>query len=763
MVNSPFWYQTTGKLVLLQLVYNIVTPHAALMIGYFIKRVLGKPPCASPYKEDGDDNTNADMESIEGSTGGETKKTLLSRFFGSTPKDGKNDEKKEKQLLVGVFATQDQMNDYFLGPEFDLSKRYAQTIATIFLCLSLGSGMPVLYVVGFFSILVTYWVDKFLLMRHYRRPPAYNYKLGQKSIQWLFFALVVHTLVAIYSYGSGEVFATDSQAGDFGLRRARRAQQHEGLEAATSRQLQDDPVCGPYTCADIQTYDDYNNVCLATWQSYCYEPFGSPPPTGFSSDSYLNEVCPDECLAASSSAVPPALPSNVLPLEQLSSPYEGSTVGNPEDDNLSCAFAETPEQGFAISLTEGQTLTIEQTSNNYDSRHELRHGGPYPGNNVYRCIDDPDTEQIIYTATSDTTVYFIIGAYRSGGGNFVLEWSVQDAVEAYPGCINSCIYQQDGICDDGGAGSLYSDCRFGYDCTDCGPRQVQTVPAPTPSPGDGGGGGDSGNSGGSSSLGASYGAPCPCAAAFFCNNDFAQSGLVEPNQAGSGFCEACPIFFNTCGQAGLPALGEEACNESCFNDENFLAVLDVDIPFIDAAFYDNTIPLTAVLIILFLYGFASLVFRYIFRSKSAFCTKALFNLLLCGDFTRNTGTIKWYQADPEEEEKAKTTFAEANFGQQVISYNLLRNPTYRRRFRIREDVFTQSRKASIEGKSQDSFVSFEGRATAAKMMLHEINNPRTSSETMSLSPESKDTLEQVNMSNDVFVVPESQVMDTAVV
>lgn len=38
-------------------------------------------------------------------------------------------------------------------------------------------------------------------------------------------------------------------------------------------------------------------------------------------------------------------------------------------------------------------------------------------------------------------------------------------------CSNSCRYARDGDCDDGGRGSRYDMCRFGTDCSDCGPRR----------------------------------------------------------------------------------------------------------------------------------------------------------------------------------------------------------------------------------------------------------------------------------------------------
>jgi len=48
-------------------------------------------------------------------------------------------------------------------------------------------------------------------------------------------------------------------------------------------------------------------------------------------------------------------------------------------------------------------------------------------------------------------------------------------------CANSgCYYLNDGVCDDGGPNSLYSDCALGHDCADCGDRCVPQPPAAPP-------------------------------------------------------------------------------------------------------------------------------------------------------------------------------------------------------------------------------------------------------------------------------------------
>eukprot|EP01029_Cantina_marsupialis_P015440 TRINITY_DN33887_c0_g2_i1.p1 TRINITY_DN33887_c0_g2~~TRINITY_DN33887_c0_g2_i1.p1 ORF type:complete len:778 (-),score=169.37 TRINITY_DN33887_c0_g2_i1:164-2152(-) len=41
-------------------------------------------------------------------------------------------------------------------------------------------------------------------------------------------------------------------------------------------------------------------------------------------------------------------------------------------------------------------------------------------------------------------------------------------------CSNTCEHQSDGVCDDGGSGSLFDVCTYGTDCSDCGPREEIT-------------------------------------------------------------------------------------------------------------------------------------------------------------------------------------------------------------------------------------------------------------------------------------------------
>jgi surface protein len=112
----------------------------------------------------------------------------------------------------------------------------------------------------------------------------------------------------------------------------------------------------------------------------------------------------------------------VIDLKTVTSPYIGSTFGNPNEISV-CGIG--PEQGFSYVLAPGHGVAIGQTSTSFDSKHTLRHGGQYPGEVSVACVDAPDESPIEFlnAGLEDVTVYLIVDASRSGeAGAFTLEW-----------------------------------------------------------------------------------------------------------------------------------------------------------------------------------------------------------------------------------------------------------------------------------------------------------------------------------------------------
>ena len=114
-----------------------------------------------------------------------------------------------------------------------------------------------------------------------------------------------------------------------------------------------------------------------------------------------------------------------LDLSQLTSPYQGSTTQSPNNFQLSCG-GDGNEQGFLYVLQPGETIEIGQTTNAFDSRHELSVGGTYPGDSSVSCTDDPDTNTESYTnnGLEPVNVYYTVDAYSTGSGDFTLAWNI---------------------------------------------------------------------------------------------------------------------------------------------------------------------------------------------------------------------------------------------------------------------------------------------------------------------------------------------------
>ena len=125
--------------------------------------------------------------------------------------------------------------------------------------------------------------------------------------------------------------------------------------------------------------------------------------------------------------VEPAVCS-AIDLVDYSSPYTASTSAASNTFNPSCGAgsAGAKDMIFTLSVPPGATIWFEQSSNNYDSVHELRYGGECPGSNYVSCVDDPDLTAVSWTNTASSAqpVYYVQSGYYTSEGSFTLTWEV---------------------------------------------------------------------------------------------------------------------------------------------------------------------------------------------------------------------------------------------------------------------------------------------------------------------------------------------------
>jgi hypothetical protein len=69
-----------------------------------------------------------------------------------------------------------------------------------------SSGMPLLYLVFFFELLIKYWVDKAWFLRINRIPPRYGIELAEKAASKLSLGLLFHTWLGFFMYSVPGLF-----------------------------------------------------------------------------------------------------------------------------------------------------------------------------------------------------------------------------------------------------------------------------------------------------------------------------------------------------------------------------------------------------------------------------------------------------------------------------------------------------------------------------------------------------------------------------
>jgi len=155
---DPGWYSDVGSTIFFYMILNIITPHIAPLISYTL--------------------------------------TNIKRFFDRCCAINKISSKQ----------TKNEFFDLYVGPEFSMGSRYAQILSTIFVVIIFSSGIPFLYVCCFLFFVITYWVDKFMILRFYKTPPHTCLFVSKLFNQIVLFGIIIHLCVGIWIYGNKEIF-----------------------------------------------------------------------------------------------------------------------------------------------------------------------------------------------------------------------------------------------------------------------------------------------------------------------------------------------------------------------------------------------------------------------------------------------------------------------------------------------------------------------------------------------------------------------------
>jgi len=163
----PTWYSTVGVQLTITMLINVVGPHVSPILKYFAILLFRRGHC--------------DQRCGVACLGDPGKRA----------------------------ASQRQLNSWFEGPQFRLDTRYAAVMQTVFVTLLFASMLPLLVPIAFVNLVVSFYVDKWLLLRFYRTPPHYDVHLGRALTSWIPWALFMHLAMAAYAMSTPQIFSSD--------------------------------------------------------------------------------------------------------------------------------------------------------------------------------------------------------------------------------------------------------------------------------------------------------------------------------------------------------------------------------------------------------------------------------------------------------------------------------------------------------------------------------------------------------------------------
>ena len=106
------------------------------------------------------------------------------------------------------FVTQRELNDVFEGPSFDMATRLGYVLNTCACTLTFSSGLPILVPMAMASFFVSYWVDKYLILRYYKRPPQIKSTTIVQAFSTLPLVVLMHLFISMLTFGDSTVFVS---------------------------------------------------------------------------------------------------------------------------------------------------------------------------------------------------------------------------------------------------------------------------------------------------------------------------------------------------------------------------------------------------------------------------------------------------------------------------------------------------------------------------------------------------------------------------
>ena len=98
-----------------------------------------------------------------------------------------------------------------MGGEFSGEKQFSRMMSILLVCMSYSSGMPILYVGGFFYFTLTYIVNKVMLFQYYKKTTNLDRTLPLYTMTFLKYSIFIHMFIGVLMFSNSQVLKFKEQ------------------------------------------------------------------------------------------------------------------------------------------------------------------------------------------------------------------------------------------------------------------------------------------------------------------------------------------------------------------------------------------------------------------------------------------------------------------------------------------------------------------------------------------------------------------------
>ena len=95
-----------------------------------------------------------------------------------------------------------------MGGEFFIQFRLAHVLTSVFVTLTFGSGLPLLYLVLYLNLVAVFWLDKYMILRIYQKPHIFTLELTKSVISTFKWAMLLHILFSFTLFSTPNILAS---------------------------------------------------------------------------------------------------------------------------------------------------------------------------------------------------------------------------------------------------------------------------------------------------------------------------------------------------------------------------------------------------------------------------------------------------------------------------------------------------------------------------------------------------------------------------